>query len=101
MIAFRFRAVEIIQKAAPTADHRKKTTAGGEILDGILQVGGQMIDSLGEKGNLHIGRARILFVKAVASDDLAFRSGGHELRRNSYANGFPSQCRKMDIPPTA
>jgi len=40
MIAFGFGAVEIIEKTAPAAYHGEKTPTGGEVLHGVLQVGG-------------------------------------------------------------
>lgn len=96
VIAFGFGAVEIIQKTAATTDHGKKTPAGGEILHGVLQVGREMVDPFREEGDLHVGRTCILFVETVTGNDLTFRCGGHEIRRKTYANGFPSQCWKMD-----
>lgn len=58
-----------------------------------------MIDPFRQEGDLDIGGTRVLIVKTVPSDDLAFRSGSHELKRNTYANWSPSQCRKMPANP--
>jgi hypothetical protein len=55
MIAFGFRAVEIIQKTAAATDHGKKAATRGKILYGVLEMGGKVIDPFGEKGDLYIG----------------------------------------------
>ena len=54
-----------------------------------------MIDTLGEEGDLDIGRAGILRVKAIAGDDLAFGCEGHELRLTPYGKKISSQDWKM------
>ena len=54
-----------------------------------------MIDTLGEEGDLDIGRAGILRVKAIAGDDLAFGCEGHELRIKPYGKKISSQDWKM------
>jgi len=55
MVAFGFGAVEIIEKTAATTDHGEKTTAGGEVLNGVLQMSGEVVDSFGQEGDLHVG----------------------------------------------
>ena len=55
-----------------------------------------MVNALGEEGDLDIGRAGILRVKAIAGDDLAFGCEGHELRIKPYGKKISSQDRKMD-----
>ena len=54
-----------------------------------------MVNALGEEGDLDIGRAGILRVKAIAGDDLAFGCEGHELRIKPYGKKISSQDRKM------
>jgi len=54
-----------------------------------------MIDTLGEEGDLDIGRAGILRMKAIAGDDLAFGCEGHELRIKPYGKKISSQDWKM------
>jgi hypothetical protein len=56
---------------------------------------GKMVNALGEEGDLDIGRAGILRVKAIAGDDLAFGFEGHELRIKPYGKKISSQDRKM------
>ena len=43
-----------------------------------------MVNALGEEGDLDIGGAGVLRVKAIAGDDLAFGCEGHELRIKPY-----------------
>ena len=54
-----------------------------------------MVNALGEEGDLDIGRAGILRVKAIAGDDLAFGCEGHELRIKPYGKKNSSQDWKM------
>jgi hypothetical protein len=56
---------------------------------------GKMVNALGEEGDLDIGGAGILRVKAIAGDDLAFGCEGHELRIKPYGKKISSQDRKM------
>ena len=94
-ITFGFGPVEVVEQSAATAHHGKKTTAGGEIFDRILKVGGKMVNPFREEGDLDIGRTRVLRMKPISRDDLAFRCGSHEIRRKSYGKKFSSQCRKV------
>ena len=95
VVPFGFGTVEVIQQAAAAADHGEETTTGGKILHGILEVGGEMVNSFGQQGDLHIGGSRVLIMETVTGDDLAFRGGRHGLKGNTYAKMAPSQCRKM------
>ena len=54
-----------------------------------------MVNALGEEGDLDIGGAGILRVKAIAGDDLAFGCEGHELRIKPYGKKISSQDWKM------
>ena len=54
-----------------------------------------MVNALGEEGDLDIGGAGILRVKAITGDDLAFGCEGHELRIKPYGKRISSQDRKM------
>jgi len=56
---------------------------------------GKMINTLGEEGDLDIGRAGILRMKAIAGDDLAFGCEGHELRIKPYGKKISSQDWKI------
>ena len=47
MITLGFRAVKIIKYTATATDHGEKAAAGGEILDGVLQVGRKVVDPFG------------------------------------------------------
>ena len=41
-----------------------------------LQMLVQVIDALGEQGNLNLGRAGVAFVAAIGADDFLFGHGG-------------------------
>jgi len=70
--------VEVVQKTTTTADHRQKATAGSEVFYGVFEVGGKVIDAFCEKSDLDVGRAGVLFVKTISSDDLAFCLPSHK-----------------------
>lgn len=91
VVALGFRAVEVIQQAAAATDHGEEAPTGGEVLDRILEMRREMVDSLGQEGDLDVGGTGILVVETVACDDLAFRCCGHELKRNTYAKQPRSQ----------
>ena len=38
--------MEVVQEAAAAADHGEEAAAGGEVLDGLLEVGGKVVDFL-------------------------------------------------------
>jgi len=43
-VPFRFGAVKIVEKAAPATDHGEEATAGGEVFDGVFEVGREVVD---------------------------------------------------------
>ena len=71
--------MEVVQEAAAAADHGEKAAAGGEVLDGLLKVGGEVVDAIRENGDLDVRRAGIFLVQAVAGNDLTFRGGRHKV----------------------
>ena len=64
--------VEVIQKAAALADHFQKATAGAVVLDVALEMLGQMVNPLGQKGDLHISRPCVALVNLKPRYRLAF-----------------------------
>ena len=62
-------ALEVVEQPAALADHDQKTTPGAVILLVGLKVLGQVIDTLGEQGDLHVGRTGILRVDLVVGDN--------------------------------
>ena len=60
----------------PMAGHLKKAAAAVEVLAMRAQVLGQVIDPGGEQRDLDLGRAGILIVGLVLSDDLGLGGGG-------------------------
>ena len=71
--------MKVVEEAAAAADHGEEAAAGGEVLDGLLEVGGEVVDPVREDGDLDVRGAGVLLVQAVAGDDLTFRGGGHLL----------------------
>jgi hypothetical protein len=58
--------VEVIEEAAAAADHGEEAAAGGEVLNGLLEMGGEVVDPVCQDGNLHIRGAGVFLVQAVA-----------------------------------
>ena len=71
-VTFGFRAVKVVEKATPATDHGEEAAAGSEVFDGFFEVGGEVVNPIGEKGNLHIGGAGVFVVQTIDCDDLAF-----------------------------
>jgi hypothetical protein len=61
-VAIRSRALEVIEQFPPPSNHLEQSAAGGMILDVALEVFGELIDPLGQQGDLHIRASRIFFV---------------------------------------
>lgn len=64
--------MEIIQQTPALPDHFQQATTGTVVLDVLLQMLGQVIDSLSQEGNLHVCGACILIVKLKARYRLTF-----------------------------
>ena len=68
--------LEVIEKFATAAGHLEKTTARVEVFAVRSQVLGQMIDPGGEQRDLNFGRAGVLIVSLILSDDIWFNDCG-------------------------
>ena len=66
LVALGFGTVEVIEEAAAATDHGEETAAGGEVLNGLLEMGGEVVDPVCQDGNLHIRGAGVFLVQAVA-----------------------------------
>jgi len=63
LIARQVGLMEIIQQTPALPDHFQQATPGTVVLDVLLQMLGQVINSLGQKGDLHVRGACVLIVK--------------------------------------
>ena len=63
LIAGQVGLMEIIQQPAALADHFQQTAPGAVVLDVLLQMLSQVINPLGQKGNLYVRRPSVLFVQ--------------------------------------
>ena len=59
---------QVVQKVAALTDHLQQAEAAVIVLVMDLQVLGELIDALGENGDLDLGRARVRLVGAVCLD---------------------------------
>lgn len=60
---------EVVEKAATLADEDEKATMGSGILAVVLDVGGEVLDTRGKKGDLDFGGAAVFLVLAELLDD--------------------------------
>jgi len=72
LIARQVGLMEIIQQTPPLPDHHEQATPGTVVLDVLLQMLGQVINSLGQKGDLHVRGACVPFVKLKTRYRLSF-----------------------------
>ena len=72
LIARQVGLMEIIQQPTALPDHFQQTAPGTVVLDVLLQMLGQVINSLGQKGHLHVRGACVPFVELKAHDRLSF-----------------------------
>ena len=62
-IAAHIRVMQVIKQPPALADHHEQTPPGTVILQILLEMFGEVIDALGQQGNLDIGRAGVTFVQ--------------------------------------
>lgn len=63
---------EVIEQTAALTDHKKQAVAAVVILLVNLQMLGELIDALGQDGNLHLGRTGVGFMGAVGLNNDLF-----------------------------
>ncbi len=71
-IPFQITVLEIIQQAAAMADHLQQTATGMMIFLVILQMLGQLVDPVGQNGDLNFRRTCVPFMATVFENDLLF-----------------------------
>src|SRR4051812_40769057 len=76
-ISLRIDVLEIVQKAAPSADHHQQATPAGVVLLMRPQVLGQLADTRGQDGDLHLGRSGVAFATPVVPDKALLAVFGH------------------------
>ena len=64
--------VQVVQQPAALTNHLEKTTAGAVVFFVILEMLGELGDSLGQHGDLHIRRPGVPLVNAKLFDQLRF-----------------------------
>ena len=72
LIAGQVGLMEIIEQATALANHLQQAAAGTVVLDILLQMLGQMIDPLGQKGHLHVRGTGVFVVQLKARYRLSF-----------------------------
>ena len=66
LIARQVGLMEVIQQTTALPDHFQQAASGAVVFDVLLQMLGQVINPLGQKGDLHVGGTRVPFVKLKA-----------------------------------
>jgi len=72
LIARQVGLMEIIQQATAFPDHFQQAASGTVVLEVLLQMLGQVINPLRQKGHLNVRRPGVLIVQLKASDRLSF-----------------------------
>lgn len=96
LIARQVGLVEVIQQPAALADHFQQTAPRAVVLDVLLQMLGQVVDALGQKGDLHVRGACVLVVKLKSRYRLSFFH--IVLSQSSMQNQFkegPGTCKAL------
>ena len=65
--------LEVCEEVSSVADHLGKTTTTVVVLVVCLHVLGQVVDTVGQKCDLHLGRTGIAFVSGVLLNDSLLR----------------------------
>ena len=81
--------MKIVEESATATDHGEEATAGGEVFDGVFEVGREVVDPFRQECDLDIGGTGVFVVQAVACDDLAFCQRGHK-KKTLCENDFES-----------
>ena len=66
--------VEILQELTTATYHLGQCTSGAEVLVVLLQVLGEVLNTIGEQGYLTLNRTGVLSVLAVLAEDLSLLS---------------------------
>ena len=74
---------KVIKKLLSVTNHLGKTSLRVEVLGVLLHVLGEAVNSIGEDSNLYLGRAGVILVDLVLSDD-----GGFGFLRNHCSSPF-------------
>ncbi len=63
---------KVVQKSSSATNHNEKASSRMKVFWVLLQVLGKLSNTLCEKGNLHLGRARVRTVNLKLVDDFLF-----------------------------
>src|SRR5207245_3068171 len=72
LVALRALSVQIGEEPSPLADHHEQTATARAVVVCGPQMLGEVLDPLGEDGDLDLRRTGVLRIAAVGRDDLAF-----------------------------
>src|SRR5690606_11715567 len=70
-VALEVGALEVAQHAAALADEHQQAAARVVVLAVLFEVAGELVDPLGEQGDLDLGGAGVALAAAVLADQLA------------------------------
>ena len=85
---------EGVEKSLSLADHFQQAASGVVVVLVLLQMLGEVVDSLGENRNLHFGRTCVALVCGVLFDDgffFCFQHSETPLEKNSMITEAPSR----------
>jgi hypothetical protein len=88
LITRQIGVMEIIQQRAPLTDHFQEATAGAVVFAVLLQMLGQVINSLGQKSDLHVSGPCVLLVQLESCYRLSFFHILYLYSINIFVNGY-------------
>ena len=68
---------QVVEKVSPLANHLQQAAAGMMVFLVLAQVLGQVVDTLGQHGNLHLRRTGVALMAGILLDNLGLFSLCH------------------------
>ena len=92
-------ALEVVKQATTVTDHQLHTTTGVVVVLVLLEVLGQISDTLAQQSNLDLRRAGVTFMGRVLSDDFLLFFSRQCTASSLYCCAvLPARCRRALYP---
>ena len=78
-VAFNVNLLEVAQQVSSVADHLGQAATAVVVVMVVLEVLGQIVDAVGQNGDLNLGRTCVTLVDRILLDDCLFFLSGHDV----------------------
>src|SRR5919202_5365644 len=95
-VALAVGLAEIIQQGAALVDEHQEAAAGMVVLRVRLEMLGEVLDALGENGDLHLGGTGVALRLGVVFDNFLLALGGHRHRQLLYVSRLKPRTTRSD-----